>query len=72
VLAVYFDSPITAEKIYKCQNRFGGVVREWNAKRADRQFAQQSRDNLSSSKLGEIWVQIAMIENYKFNEEAKI
>ena len=69
---MYFDSPITAGKIYLCQNKFGGVVRGWNAKRADLQVAQQSRGNLSPSKLGEIWVQIAMTENYKFNEEAKI
>ena len=60
---MYFDSPITAGKIYQIQNKFGGVVRDWNAKRADRQVAQQSRGNLSPSKLGEIWLQIAMIEN---------
>ena len=68
---MYFDSPITVGKIHQIQNTFGGVVRDWNTERADRYIVQLIRCNLSSSKLGEIWVQIAMIENQKFNEEAK-
>ena len=67
---VYFDSPITVGKIYQIQNTFGGVVRDRNTKGADCYVVQISKSNLSSSKLGEIWVQIALKENKKFNEEA--
>ena len=67
---VYFDSPITVGEIYQIQNTFGGVVRDWNTKGEDCYVVQISRSNLSSSKLGEIWVQIALKENKKFNEEA--
>jgi len=67
---VYFDSPITVGEIYQIQNTFGGVVRDWNTKGEDCYVVQISRSNLISSKLGEIWVQIALKENKKFNEEA--
>ena len=67
---VYFDSPITVGKIYQIKNTFGGLVRDRNTKGADCYVVQISKSNLSSSKLGEIWVQIALKENKKSNEEA--